>query len=53
MKVTEYCVYNKLTDLFLSKLEIKKDSVFKIFNTAETDESSVDDYVLNIEVDED
>ena len=53
MRVTECCVYNRLTDLFLSRLEIKENFMFKISDTAETDRSSIDDYVLNIEVDED
>ena len=51
VKVTEYCVYNELTDLFLNRLEIKKNFMFKISDTAETDENFVDDYVLNIEID--
>ena len=51
MRVTEHCVYNELTDLFLNKLEIKKSSVFKISDTAETDRSFIDSCVLNIEVD--
>ena len=53
MKVTECYVYNRLTDLFLSRLKIKENSVFKISDTAEIDRSSVDDCVLNIEVDKD
>ena len=53
MKVTKYCIYNELIDLFLSRLEIKEDFMFKISDTAETDRSFVDDCVLNIEVDED
>ena len=52
MRVTECCVYNELTDLFLSRLEIKKDFMFKISNTVETDRNFIDDCVLNIEIDE-
>ena len=50
IEVREHCVYN---DLSLSRLEINENSVFKISDTAETDKSSVDSCVLNIEVDED
>ena len=53
MKVIEHCVYNELTDLFLNRLEIKKNFMFKISDTAETDENFVDSCVLNIEIDED
>ena len=50
VEVKECCVYN---DLSLSRLEVNKSSVFKISDTAETDESFIDSCVLNIEVDKD
>ena len=50
VEVKECCVYN---DLSLSRLEVNKSFVFKISDTAETDESFIDSCVLNIEVDED
>ena len=53
MKVTKHCVYNELTDLFLSRLEIKKNFMFKISDTAETDRNFIDSCVLNIKVDKD
>ena len=53
MRMTECCVYNELIDLFLNRLEVKKNSVFKISDTAEIDKNFIDDYVLNIEVDKD